>query len=698
MTYTVQTGDSLYKIAQRFNVNLENLKRANQLSNDLLSVGQVLQIPLNHIHLPQKHIVQAGESLYVIAKKYGLTVGELKNLNRLASSNLRIGQELIISSPTTVSTPQNEVTFHTVQKGDTIYAIAQQYGVTIAQLIKLNNLLSYNLILGQKLKVHESQIKENEPIEQPENVNHQVGVSDNQPLFYHTIQAGESLYSIAQKYHTTVNEIRKNNQLNSDILNIGQQLVIPTKNQNPVIEQPIEDIEPQITQPEEPNISIYNPIGVPNMQSYVEARKAFILKAVNGMDIFREGLKSAVGRNRVNRPDDLEKVQRRLVQLKMLPHTHQESPEAIQERIGGGALTSNLIPKTIEAIERFQKFFQVGYWLEHTSRASMMQSSPLTLGVVIPQDITHKVLVEYTEYSLTFTHPHDSYPVTVQFNNFPRSSHTVYYEGVSYVGISKPEIPLNVYQRLGLTDALAKALQFVSTHEGNFDALNTYDKALFSYGFIQFAGNGGGFVPLLATIKHKAPKVFDDFFKVYGIDVSYTTINNTIRNAELILINPYDKGGKYLLQGIEAEQALRTDKQLYGVFIRAGHYLPIITLQIDQAIQAYIKPALNIRNNIIAGNLNLPNTLITDYIRSSMGLALLIDLTINQWINKAGNIIRQAIEKIALRNNLKNQYDLMAIDERSVIAQVITDARERGDVLVEQRATSILKSNLEWKK
>ncbi|NJO02865.1 MAG: LysM peptidoglycan-binding domain-containing protein, partial [Bacteroidia bacterium] len=97
--YTVRPGDSLYAIAQKFDTTIEDLKKINRLSSSLLTVGQVLKIRAiaeSGTSIP-KHTVQAGESLYVIAKKYGLSVSELKQLNRLASSNLRIGQELVVS-------------------------------------------------------------------------------------------------------------------------------------------------------------------------------------------------------------------------------------------------------------------------------------------------------------------------------------------------------------------------------------------------------------------------------------------------------------------------------------------------------------------------------------------------------------------------------------------------------------------------
>ena len=307
-------------------------------------------------------------------------------------------------------------------------------------------------------------------------------------------------------------------------------------------------------------------------------------------------------------------------------------------------------------------------------------------------------LREYTLYKLNFPHPHTHKPITVKFQNFPRSPFTSYYQGVSFPGSSNPEIPLSVFQKLGLGKDLAASLKYVSKHEGNFDAINSYDQGIFSYGFIQFAGNGGGLALLLATIKHKAPKVFEEYFQKFGVDVAYTIFDNQIRSAQNQVVNPYDTQGRYLAQGVEAEKILRANKQLYGVFIRAGYYLPIVTLQIDSAIQSYVRPALNIKLDIAVGMLRLNQVLLTDYINSPMGMTLIIDTTINQWINKTREVFRDAIERVAIKQNLYAQSSLIKIDEREVITQIIAEARSRKDLRLAQRATNILHSGLSWRK
>ena len=766
MTYTVQSGDSLYSIARKFNTSIQEIIRLNNLSTSLVNVGQVLNIG-QAAHLgqskPLKHIVIAGESLYSIAKEYNLSVSELKQLNRLVSSNLRIGQELIVSAPEPLSNIQPKVAYHHVVSGDTLSSIARRYRAEVEELIQWNNLNSNHLAIGQKIRVIP-----------PDNNTTQ----DNNQPFIHTVSWGDSLYAIARKYNTTVAKIVEINQLESHYLNIGQNLTIPQKQKSikpPPIETPKK--KPNNNQvnntPEDPNIhiviageSLYSiarkhglslnylrqinhldsdllrvgqplkvhkekkeekkpesnivqedkikinikedkeiqqnretPKNLPaHIQAVLEARKIFQLEFENGAEIFGSGLRGPVGRNHVNRPEDLEKVQRRLIQLSLLSSDHQESPANIRQSLGVGAITANLIPKTIDAIEKFQNKYKVYFWIEHSTRVAMMQTSNYTPGVVVPDDITYRFLKEYTSYKLSFPNPHTHKPVTIKFTNFPRSPYTTYYQGVSFPGNSNPEIPLSVFQKLGLGKDLAAALKYVSKHEGNFDAINSYDQGIFSYGFIQFAGNGGGLAPLLATIKHKAPKVFEDYFQKFGVDVAYTVFDNQIRSAQTQVVNPYDTQGRHLAQGLEAEKIIRANKQLYGVFIRSGYYLPIVTLQVDAAIQSFVRPALTIKLDIIVGMLRLNQVVLTDYINSPMGLTLIIDTTINQWINKTREVFRDAIEHVAIKQNLHSQSALIKIDEREVISQIIADARHRKDLRLVQRATNILHSGLSWRK
>ena len=93
ITYTVQSGDSLYKIATKYNTTIVAIKKANNLTNDLLSIGQVLKIPVSE---QITYVVKSGDNLYSIANKYNTTVDSIKKKNNLSTNNLSIGQILII--------------------------------------------------------------------------------------------------------------------------------------------------------------------------------------------------------------------------------------------------------------------------------------------------------------------------------------------------------------------------------------------------------------------------------------------------------------------------------------------------------------------------------------------------------------------------------------------------------------------------
>ncbi len=151
-TYTVVSGDSLYSIAKKFNTTVDELQRLNNLTSTLLRIGQVLIISSENIPEPElpteteDYVVKAGDSLYAIARKYNSTVSELKTLNNLTSDILSIGQ--ILKVPSTGS-PKS----YTVVKGDSLYSIARKYNTTVSEIKSLNNLTSDILSIGQVLLI-----------------------------------------------------------------------------------------------------------------------------------------------------------------------------------------------------------------------------------------------------------------------------------------------------------------------------------------------------------------------------------------------------------------------------------------------------------------------------------------------------------------------------------------------------------------
>lgn len=201
-TYVVKSGDTLYSIANKFNTTVSELKSLNNLTSNTLSIGQNLKIPTSENYI--NYIVKSGDSLYSIARKYDTTVDEIKNLNNLTSNLLSIGQTLKISSANHIDTDTNYIEY-IVKSGDNLYSIARNYGITQSELMDYNNLTSNLLSVGQKLRIPLNNISSNNK---------------------YTVQLGDTLYSIALKYNTTVDSIKSKNNLTSNTLTIGQVLTI----------------------------------------------------------------------------------------------------------------------------------------------------------------------------------------------------------------------------------------------------------------------------------------------------------------------------------------------------------------------------------------------------------------------------------------------------------------------------------------
>ena len=202
ITYTVEKGDTLSGIARKFNTTVNKLKELNNLNSDLIHLGQVLLIPTT---TPLKYItytVVKGDTLYGIANKYDISVEELKQLNRLTTNNLYIGQQLKVPEKKIDESEEYEI--YTVVKGDSLWLISQKYDIPVDDLIEINKLETVNLQIGDKLKIPKSNSKE-----------------------IYIVQKGDSLWSIAKDYNTSVEEIKLANNLISNLLSIDQKLIIP---------------------------------------------------------------------------------------------------------------------------------------------------------------------------------------------------------------------------------------------------------------------------------------------------------------------------------------------------------------------------------------------------------------------------------------------------------------------------------------
>jgi peptidoglycan endopeptidase LytF len=267
-------------------------------------------------------------------------------------------------------------------------------------------------------------------------------------------------------------------------------------------------------------------------------------------------------------------------------------------------------------------------------------------------------------------------------DNLTNSSHMVYPGGIMYNGQSNIELNVGSIQSVGLNASTARALQYVSTHQGKFDAINSYDKAIFSYGFIQFAAavaQGGSLNRLLASMKANAPGAFSRVFQNVGIDVA----GNNVRVAD-------DKGN--WLQGDQAWLYIQKTVPLYGAFIQAGFEPSLVLEQLRMANALYVQPAMVAKLSLnIVGS---PMTAILQDIFTSEGFRTIsIAVGINRGIGgMSRDVVAPATSQVATRTGIS---DLRQIDERAVAQQIANTTTEDR---VRKRVQGVLDSSLSFDK
>ena len=211
--YTVATKDNLNLIAEKFATTTADIKKLNNLSSSNLQVGQVLRIPFT--------------------KADGANP---KTANQKPNNTTPVQT---VSTPIATSTP-NAVTEHTVKPKEYLGVIAKQYGITVEELKELNGLSSNNLSIGQTLKipVKGEQAPSNittttpttsKPVETkavPITTPPTPSISKTDSSFEHVVAAGETIYAIAQKYQLTTYQLKNFNNLTSNELTVGQKLII----------------------------------------------------------------------------------------------------------------------------------------------------------------------------------------------------------------------------------------------------------------------------------------------------------------------------------------------------------------------------------------------------------------------------------------------------------------------------------------
>lgn len=168
--HQVEPGETLFALSRKYNVSVQEIKDANTESLTNLDIGQKVLIPLAktaNVSNNKTHTVSSSETLFSISRNYNVQVEDIKRWNNLTDNSISVGQELIISegtelkpaAPSNIPESGNRKT-HTVAESQTLYSISRMYGVTTDQIINWNNLSSSNLSIGQVLIVSASSEKE----------------------------------------------------------------------------------------------------------------------------------------------------------------------------------------------------------------------------------------------------------------------------------------------------------------------------------------------------------------------------------------------------------------------------------------------------------------------------------------------------------------------------------------------------------
>ncbi len=150
--YIVQSGDTLYGIARRFATTVAALKSLNGLTSDRIYVGQRLRVSGNTTPAPQTYTVVAGDTLSSIARRFGTTVAAIQQANNLTTTRIYVGQRLRIPTGGGQTPPPAPQTY-VVVAGDTLSSIARRFGTTVAAIQQANGLTTTRIYVGQRLRI-----------------------------------------------------------------------------------------------------------------------------------------------------------------------------------------------------------------------------------------------------------------------------------------------------------------------------------------------------------------------------------------------------------------------------------------------------------------------------------------------------------------------------------------------------------------
>lgn len=251
--YRVKRGDNLTTIAQKYDVAIEDLKKWNNIKGNKVAYGKNLRI--NGTDVEQKlsavakvevdkkavikdslgskmdsfYVVQKGDNLSAIAKKFNISVADLQEWNKLTNNNIQLGASLQIAKNSikedVVAAPERKDIQYVVQKGDNLGNIAKKFGVSLDDLKQWNNLTTNSIALGSTLIVAKNEIAivtNKAPV-----TSFKKKEEYSAPATEYYVKKGDSLYSISKKYPgVTISDLKKWNNIKDEELKPGMKLKI----------------------------------------------------------------------------------------------------------------------------------------------------------------------------------------------------------------------------------------------------------------------------------------------------------------------------------------------------------------------------------------------------------------------------------------------------------------------------------------
>jgi LysM repeat protein len=265
-TYTVKSGDSVWLVADKHGMSMDELVRLNGIQDNFIYPGQTLNVAKGNSaststptpSTPSKantggqgtYTVQSGDSVWSVADKHGMTMDELIRLNGIQDNFIYPGQTLTVSkgdstsanqssqpsqstTPTTptqpsVSQTNNNTDKYTVQSGESVWLIADKFGITIDELCSWNNIQNNFIYPGQTLIVKGNSTSANQSNQSttPATPTTNVNTNNNANVTTYKVQSGDSVWLISDKFGITIDELSSWNNLENNFIYPGQTLKV----------------------------------------------------------------------------------------------------------------------------------------------------------------------------------------------------------------------------------------------------------------------------------------------------------------------------------------------------------------------------------------------------------------------------------------------------------------------------------------